>query len=66
MLETVGEVFPDAKHQRCMFHLYRNLFSVVPRSKVKLVAKMLKTITLRRVRKLPVKKRKPWLPNLGK
>ena len=44
MLETVGEVFPDAKHQRFMFHFYRNLFSVVPRSKVKLVAKMLKTI----------------------
>lgn len=44
MLETAGEVFPNAKHQRYMFHLYRNLFSVVPRSKVKLVAKMLKTI----------------------
>ena len=41
MLEAVGEVFPDAKYQRCTVHFYRNVFSVVPRSKVKLVAKML-------------------------
>ena len=44
MLEAVGEVFPDAKYQRCIVHFYRNVFSVVPRSKVKLVAKMLKAI----------------------
>ena len=44
MLEAVGEVFPDAKYQRCTVHFYRNVFSVVPRSKVKLVAKMLKAI----------------------
>ena len=41
MLEAV---FPDAKYQRCTVHFYRNVFSVVPRSKVKLVAKMLKAI----------------------
>ena len=44
MLEAVGEVFPDAKYQRCTVHFYCNVFSVVPRSKVKLVAKMLKAI----------------------
>ncbi len=44
MLEAVGEVFPDAKCQHCTVHFYRNVFSVVPRSKVKLVAKMLKAI----------------------
>jgi len=44
MLEAVGEVFPDAKYQRCTVHFYRNVFSVTPRSKVKLVAKMLKAI----------------------
>ena len=44
MLEAVGEVFPDAKYQRCTVHFYRNVFSVVPRSKVKHVAKMLKAI----------------------
>ena len=44
MLEAVGEVFPKAKHQRCTVHFYRNVFTVVPRSKMKLVAKMLKAI----------------------
>ena len=44
MLEAVGEVFPDARYQRCVVHFYRNVFSIVPKSKVKLVAKMLKAI----------------------
>ena len=44
MLETVGEVFPEAKYQRCTVHFYCNVFSVTPSSKVKLVAKMLKAI----------------------
>lgn len=44
MLEAVGEVFPDAKYQRCVVHFYRNIFSVVPKTKVKFVAKMLKAI----------------------
>ena len=44
MLEAVGEVFPEAKYQRCTVHFYRNVFSVVPRSKVRIVAKMLKAI----------------------
>jgi len=44
MLEAVGEVYPEAKYQRCTVHFYRNVFSAVPRSKMKLVAKMLKAI----------------------
>lgn len=44
MLEAVEELFPEAKHQRYTVHLYRNVFSVTPCSKVKLVAKMLKAI----------------------
>ena len=44
MLEAVGEVFPEAKYQRCTVHFYRNVFAVTPRSKAKLVAKMLKAI----------------------
>ena len=39
MLETVGEVFPEAKYHRCTVHFYRNVFSVTPR-----VAKMFKAI----------------------
>ncbi len=44
MLEAVGEVFPEAKYQRYVVHFYRNVFSTVPRSKGKIVAKMLKAI----------------------
>ena len=44
MLEAVGEVFPEVKYQRCVVHFYRNIFSVVPKSKVKNAAKMLKAI----------------------
>lgn len=44
MLEAIGEVLPDAKYQRYVVHFYRNVFSVVPKSKVKQVAKMLKAI----------------------
>ena len=44
MLEAVGKVFPVAKYQRCIVHFYRSIFSVVPRSRAKLVAKMLKAI----------------------
>lgn len=44
MLETIPEVFPNAKYQRCTVHFYRNVFSVVPRGKVRDVARMLKAI----------------------
>jgi putative transposase len=44
MLEAAAEVFPQAKYQRCTVHFYRNIFSVTPRSKMKLVSKMLKAI----------------------
>jgi transposase-like protein len=44
MLESLPEVFPEAKYQRCVVHFYRNIFSKVPRTKMKQVAKMLKAI----------------------
>ena len=44
MLEAAGEVFPEAKYQRCVVHFYRNVFSAVPRTKVRNVALMLKAI----------------------
>ena len=44
MVEAIGEVFPDARYQRCTVHFYRNVFTVVPKQKVKDVAKMLKAI----------------------
>ena len=44
MLETIPEVFPDARYQRCTVHFYRNIFSVTPRNKMETVALMLKAI----------------------
>jgi len=44
LIESLGEYYPEAKWQRCMVHFYRNVFSVVPKGKVKLVAAMLKAI----------------------
>ena len=44
MPETIPEVFPDARYQRCTVHFYRNIFSVTPRKKMKAVAMMLKAI----------------------
>ena len=31
MCDSVTEVFPEAKYQRCSVHFFRNIFSVVPR-----------------------------------
>lgn len=44
LVESVGECFPQARWQRCAVHFYRNVFSVVPRGKMKEVAAMLKAI----------------------
>ena len=44
MLEAVGEVFPEAKYQRCIVHFYRNVFTVTPRGKMRDVTYMLKAI----------------------
>lgn len=44
LLNAINTVFPDAGYQRCTVHFYRNIFTVVPRSKVKEVAAMLKAI----------------------
>jgi len=57
--EAVGEVFPEAKYQRCTVHFYRNVFSAVPRSKIKLVAKMLKAIHTQERKNLHEKRLQP-------
>jgi transposase-like protein len=44
LVEALGEFYPEAAWQRCVVHFYRNVFMVVPRSKVKEVAAMLKAI----------------------
>lgn len=44
LMESAGEYYPDALWQRCTVHFYRNVFSVVPRTKTRHVADMLKAI----------------------
>lgn len=56
MLESIPEVFPDAKYQRCTVHFYRNIFSVIPRNKMKTVAMMLKLSMRKSARKRLAKK----------
>jgi putative transposase len=44
LAESAAEFFPDAAWQRCTVHFYRNVFSHVPRPKMREVAAMLKAI----------------------
>jgi transposase-like protein len=44
LVESLGEFYPEAAWQRCAVHFYRNVFTVVPKSKAKNVAAMLKAI----------------------
>lgn len=44
MLESIAEVFPQARYQRCTVHFYRNIFTVTPRARMDEVSKMLKAI----------------------
>ena len=41
-LESVSEVFPDAKWQRCAVHFFRNVFTKVPCNKFAAVASLFK------------------------
>ena len=56
LVEAVGEVFPEAAWQRCVVHWYRNVFTVVPRARVKEVAAMLKAIHAQEDRAAAAKK----------
>lgn len=44
LVDTLAECYPEARWQRCVVHFYRNVFAVVPSTKVKDVAAMLKAI----------------------
>ena len=44
LAESAAEFFPSAAWQRCVVHFYRNVFSHVPRPKMREVAAMLKAI----------------------
>ena len=64
MLVAVGEVFPDAKYQRCTIHFYRNVFSATPHSKVKLAAKMRKVLHAQESKKAAGEKAKTVVEEL--
>ena len=64
MLKAVGDMFPKTKYQRCTVHFYRNVFFAVPRSKVKLVAKMLRAIHAQESKKAAREKAKAVVPQL--
>lgn len=44
LVEALGEFCPEARWQRCAVHFYRNVFSAVPRGRMREVAAMLKAI----------------------
>jgi len=44
LVEAAAEFYPEADWQRCAVHFYRNVFTKVPKQKVKEVAAMLKAI----------------------
>lgn len=56
LIESLGEFYPEARWQRCMVHFYRNVFTVVPKGKVKEVAAMLKSIHAQEDKKEALKK----------
>jgi len=56
LVESLGEFYPAALWQRCTVHFYRNVFTVVPKSKVKTVATMLKAIHAQENREEAIKK----------
>jgi transposase-like protein len=64
LVETLGDFYPDALWQRCTVHFYRNVFTVVPRTKVKQVATMLKAIHAQESRDEALKKSKTVVKKL--
>ena len=44
LVECLVDFYPQAKWQRCVVHFYRNVFTAVPKGRVKEVAAMLKAI----------------------
>jgi len=44
LIESIANFYPHAKWQRCVVHFYRNVFTAVPRTKVRDVTAMLKAI----------------------
>ena len=44
LVESLAEFYPEASWQRCVVHFYRNVFTAVPKGKLKEVAAILKAV----------------------
>jgi putative transposase len=66
LVESLTEFYPNAKWQRCIVHFYRNIFTMVPRGKVKEVAGMVKAIHAQEDAKEALKKSKAVAEKLQK
>ena len=66
LVESVAEFYPEAGWQRCMVHFYRNIFSVVPNTKMKEVTIMLKAIHASEDRAAAQEKANAVIEKLGK
>ena len=62
--ESVNEVFPEAKYQRCTVHFYRNVFSAIPRNRIREVTRMLKAIHAQESKEAARKKAKDVVEQL--
>jgi len=51
LVESLALFYPDASWQRCIVHFYRNVFTVVPKGKIKEVVAMLTAIHAQEDRK---------------
>jgi len=58
LVEALGEFYPEASWQRCVVHFYRNVFTAVPKGKIKEVAAMLKAIHAQEDRQAAIDKTK--------
>jgi putative transposase len=56
LIESLGDFYPEAKWQRCMVHFYRNVFTLVPKGKIREVAAMLKAIHAQENRQEAIRK----------
>jgi len=56
LIQSLGDFYPKASWQRCVEHFYRNVFTVVPKGRVKEVAAMLKAIHAQEDRKEALRK----------
>ncbi|PKK39506.1 hypothetical protein ABB02_01220 [Clostridiaceae bacterium JG1575] len=63
-LEAFNQVYPDAKYQGCTVHVYRNVFTGVPRKKSREVAAMLKAIYAQENQQVALEKAKSVVQKL--